>query len=451
MTESTPRRPRRPARQSPVDVSAENEVQDLVEAEIPEVTLEPTPEVEVDEVVPLGEPLIANEVESEPELAPETPDPFMSLPQVNVVTEVVADDMVEPDAADYPGGTDPDEPIEDDEPEATPVPKRSFGKRGGKSKSDKEPAEARTKVKRRWSPRTKSLVITSTVLVAIFGILGFSLYQVSQAPSTDDMAAVYIERSGDLGFPIDRGENAAQRFLSLYLTADSDSNVRRQTQDALQAMMVNGKVPTYPNEITQRIISGPTPAGLLIQESPIKASQRYTAIIETTRTIAQPAQFGEEPPAPEVTKEVSTVTYLVNLEANPETFEVAVRGNPTLIPNRPETKLPALPGETTDGPLSNEINTTLVTPFLQAWAASETPVIQKFLSTGASGQWTQGLGGTQVLKGANVTAPTSLKASREGQVRVEAQWESPWGEQQTSNYTMTVVFENGGWLLKDLY
>jgi hypothetical protein len=267
------------------------------------------------------------------------------------------------------------------------------------------------------------------------------------------MVGVYQQQSGDLGFPIDKGVDSATRFLSLYLTVPEDANLRNQNKELLTDVSVNASAPSVPPEVSQRIISGPTPAGILLQTSPTAGNQRYTALLETTVTDTKQGfnATGEPFPA-KVTKSLTQVTYRVNLEVDPTGVTVLVKGNPTLIPNTvvtPQMRQFQQP-VSIDAAFSSQLVNDSLTPFFEVWGESNEPAINNWLATGAEGQWTVGLGGVQTMESVKAIAPASVRANGEGNVTADVQWLAQDGTRQTSTYTLYMVQEGQKWLVREL-
>lgn len=378
---------------------------------------------------------------------PELPQPTQTAPPAPKTEEPVFDDYTPPWLAEEtPQPEAPEEPEETQETPEAPQEKKS--RFSGRSKKEKKAKDKEEKKKRTYSPKAKSLMITGGTLFAIVAILGFSISQVAQAPSEEDLVTVYQTQSGDYGFPVDRGVNAATEFLTAYLTIPSDFELRNQRRDLLKGFGPQVDVPSSPAEISQRVVSGPTPAGLMIQNGPLSANQRFTAIVE--QTLAPEVK----PNGEQIGEEITTwekVTYRVNMQVNPATARVAIMGNPTLLPND-EVQTPiSQQTDQLDGGLSSEIQSALVDPFMAAWASSDEPVIRKFLASGVDADWTKGFGGKLSFERSKTSVPTNVASNQGGDINAEVTWTSPDGTTQTSSYTLTVVFENGGWLLKNLY
>ncbi len=411
--------------QAPSQPEPQEEIFEAEETPEPEYSPIPTPETASPE---------PTQPTQTPQPAPKTEEPVFDDYKPSWLTE----ETPQPEAPEEPEETQ-------DTPEASEEKKSRFG---GASKKEKKSKEKGEKTKRTYSPKAKSLMITGGTLFAIVAILGFSISQVAQAPSEEDLVTVYQTQSGDYGFPIDRGVNTATEFLTAYLTIPSDSDLNSERRDLLREYGIQIDVPTSPTELSQRVVSGPSPAGLMIQEGPGSANQRFTAIIEqniSPEVRPDGEQIGEE------IKTWEKVTYRVNLKVDPSTFQVAIVGNPTLLPNDEITSPPNSQTETLDGPLSSEIQSSLVDPFMEAWGASDEPVIKKFLASGVDEDWTKGFNGKLTFDGSRTSVPGSVGANQGGDMNAEVTWISQDGVSQTSSYTLTVVFENGGWLLKDLY
>lgn len=422
-------------------------------------------EVNVDSVMPAEEPAGFEAVAARTAPEPE-PEVFNSQPLASPIAsqgEEVQENNPEPiqeyvisleaEATENEEEMEPLTPLPDEKrDESSPSRKTSFkipslGKKG--SEESEKP-----KKKRKYSPKNKSLIIAGSVVGGIVLVLGYSLYQVSQAPSSTDIVAAYQEQSGDLGFPVDRGQGEATRFLSLYLTNPEDSNIKGEQEKLLKEMMSNSaSTPTYASNVTQSVISGPTPAGLMIQTSPIEANQRYTAIVETTVSESQEGRGVNGEAFPDkVTKTVSQVTYRLNLRVNIDSGKVFIVGNPTLIPNSTltpsEKTLP--PAEAVDSALGSEINTSLMEPFFKAWGASDIPSINSLLASGTEGDWITGLGGVQGSISVTTVAPQSLKGGKNGVVQVNVEWQAANEDRQVSTYFVEVAFENSRWLVSNI-
>lgn len=383
----------------------------------------------------------------EVEETPEPPQPTQTAPPAPKTEEPVFDDY-KPSwlTEETPQPEAPEEPEETQETPEEPQEKKS--RFSGSSKKEKKAKEKGEKTKRTYSPKAKSLMITGGTLFAIVAILGFSISQVAQAPSEDDLVTVYQTQSGDYGFPIDRGVNTATEFLTAYLTIPSEIDLRSQRRDLLKEFGPLIDVPTGPSELSQRVVSGPSPAGLMIQEGPLSANQRFSAIVE------QKISPEVRPDGEQVGEEIVTwekVTYRVNMQVDPATARVAITGNPTLLPNEEIQTPQNVSGEQLDGALSAEIQSSLVDPFMEAWAASDEPVIKKFLASGVDASWAKGFDGKLSFDRSKTSVPASVGANQGGDINTEVTWVSRDGTTQTSSYTLSVVFENGGWLLKNLY
>lgn len=391
----------------------------------------------------------------EVEETPEPPQPTQTAPPAPKTEEPVFDDykpswLTEETPQPDPTKLDqPEAPEEPEETQETPeAPEEKKSRFGGASKKEKKAKEKGEKTKRTYSPKAKSLMITGGTLFAIVAILGFSISQVAQAPSEDDLVTVYQTQSGDYGFPIDRGVNTATEFLTAYLTIPSEIDLRNQRRDLLKEFGPLIDVPTSPSELSQRVVSGPSPAGLMIQDGPLSANQRFSAIVE------QKISPEVRPDGEQVGEEIVTwekVTYRVNMQVDPATARVAITGNPTLLPNEEIQTPQNVSGEQLDGGLSAEIQSSLVDPFMEAWAASDEPVINKFLASGVDASWAKGFDGKLSFDRSKTSVPASVGANQGGDINTEVTWISRDGTTQTSSYTLSVVFENGGWLLKNLY
>jgi hypothetical protein len=382
----------------------------------------------------------------EVEETPEPPQPTQTAPPAPKTEEPVFDDY-KPSwlTEETPQPEAPEEPEETQETPEEPQEKKS---RFSSSKKEKKAKEKGEKTKRTYSPKAKSLMITGGTLFAIVAILGFSISQVAQAPSEDDLVTVYQTQSGDYGFPIDRGVNTATEFLTAYLTIPNEIDLRNQRRDLLKEFGPLIDVPTSPSELSQRVVSGPSPAGLMIQDGPLSANQRFSAIVE------QKISPEVRPDGEQVGEEIVTwekVTYRVNMQVDPATARVAITGNPTLLPNEEIQTPQNVSGEQLDGGLSAEIQSSLVDPFMEAWAASDEPVINKFLASGVDASWAKGFDGKLSFDRSKTSVPASVGANQGGDINTEVTWISRDGTTQTSSYTLSVVFENGGWLLKNLY
>lgn len=399
----------------------------------PEYSPSPTPETATPESAQLVEPIPPQTTQT-PQPAPKTEEPVFD----DYKPSWLAEETPQPEA--------PEEPEETQETsEASEEKKSRFS---GASKKEKKSKEKGEKTKRTYSPKAKSLMITGGTLFAIVAILGFSISQVAQAPSEEDLVTVYQTQSGDYGFPIDRGANTATEFLTAYLTIPSEIDLRNQRRDLLKEFGPLIDVPTSPSELSQRVVSGPSPAGLMIQDGPLSANQRFSAIVE------QKISPEVRPDGEQVGEEIVTwekVTYRVNMQVDPATARVAIIGNPTLLPNEEIQTPQNVSGEQLDGGLSAEIQSSLVDPFMEAWAASDEPVINKFLASGVDASWAKGFDGKLSFDRSKTSVPASVGANQGGDINTEVTWISRDGTAQTSSYTLSVVFENGGWLLKNLY
>lgn len=412
-----------------------------------------------------GEPVPALNPATNPEQ-----HPIIQAPANENIEEVV---QVEPAHTDHPAeGIShptikvPQEPEDDGETTTAMKPLSETPLRGGKGirsgvesrfknkgeKSEKQASGLIPKA-RKYSPKRRSLIITTSVLGGIAVVLGFSLYRVAQAPTTDDIITVYQQQSGDYGFPVDKGQEAATRFLSLYLNIPNDPDVRNQNAALLDSMLINATTPTTSNNVVQRIVSGPTPAGLMNQVDAGTADQRYTAIIETT--VIEPQEgtdIAGSPLNPQEKSSIHLVTYRVNMLVDSTGTTVLINGNPTLLPNTfitNEMKI-VTPPLGSDGGFSNELTDSLVKPFFKVWAESDTAAINSWLATNAGGQWAAGLDGAQTMGNVTVSAPSTVKSSQQGDVTAQVEWISPNGNRQTSTYTLSIVYENSRWLVQNL-
>lgn len=453
MSTESPRPQRRPVRGGASDASSAGEPQKVVpvepsaepapveEAVEAQIVPAPEPEAEMSSPLPEPEPVPAPVFEPEPTPAPVfEPEPDTAPAEPVTAPAVEArDEADEPEMAPLAAATE------------APKSKGKFPRPGKKPKTTD--GEASPLKQRSYNPKRKSLIITGSVVGGIVLVLGFSVYKVAQAPSAEDMVGIYQQQSGDYGFPVDKGQDAAIRFLSLYLNTPEDAALRTQNKALLDAMLIGAIAPIAPSGVSQRVVSGPTPAGLMSQTDAGSANQRYTALVETTVKESQPGTDINGDPLPEkTTKTLQEVTYRVNLVVDPTGTTVLIAGNPTLLPNTvvaSEMKI-LPPPEAPDGSFSGEITDSLVKPFFKVWAASDNAAIKSWLATGASGQWTQGLGGTQTMGNVTVAAPLGVKGNGSGDISAQVEWIAPDGTRQTSTYTLGVVYENSRWLVSNL-
>lgn len=298
----------------------------------------------------------------------------------------------------------------------------------------------------------KQRIFAGGVLLVIFAGVAYPIYNSNQARNEAARAQQsYYYATGDLGFPIDSGQGRAIEYMTRYLDVPADSASRTLRDKALNDMMIDGQVPSTPGNVTRRIIGAPTVNGILEQISAREATQRISAIVETTITPETETTFGGEQiaPTPIVTQE--EVTYRVPLYAD-ATGRIMIDGNPSLIPNRPDATV----SESTraliadDGELSTSLDNTVFTPFMKAYAVSDSDAQAAYISPDATdGEWRAGLAGSVEL----VDVSVKSQATGDGTTAyalVTTTWRNKAGETVPATYGVDLQYRDSRWMILDI-
>lgn len=336
---------------------------------------------------------------------------------------------------------------------------------GGRDVSDPEYwEEAASKKKRRGKAkktgkyaggRWQSLLVKYAVwaTMGMVFLTGFLRIVLPPQTNTGQIIATVKKELGRNNFPLEAGQQLAERFAFTYLTYDPKNAGLRTEQ--LKSMMINKYTVADPTAIGvangsfyQEILSGP-----FLSEPPLLIDDKHTTFVFTA-VVRDNTTYSVNTKNNSYVKP-RTVTLGVTVFAN-EVGQVIVAGAPAFMPTT-NVAPDALPLTMVNDTEASSAVTPRLQEYLTQWAQADdaSPVSDQYLHGKDSSMRARiGLGGSVTLSTlANVKVEALPKDAKETTKRtavIDVTWTTAQGTSVNQSYLVKLLNENNYWYVLDI-